>query len=210
MRSTSARRAGASRSGARLELPFVDRELGRPIRIRCEARVLRGAPDFWRPQPVTRGQPLSLSVWNRKAPADRDELRPPSRLRSYLPLIKIKTSILDFLLSSLNGGPRVSCATAFTCVLALSILIGFGWPLIPAPRGRSFVPPARQDVYCLQGRTWAHPGNCQFSTYDQCMASASGTSLLRDESDLRIPVTRRTIAPMRDRQASSRHQSLLI
>ncbi|UPJ77136.1 DUF3551 domain-containing protein (plasmid) [Bradyrhizobium sp. 187] len=40
----------------------------------------------------------------------------------------------------------------------------------------SFVhPPARQDVYCLQGRTWGYPGNCQFSTYDQCMATASGT-----------------------------------
>jgi hypothetical protein len=34
---------------------------------------------------------------------------------------------------------------------------------------------AIQDNYCLQGRTWGYPGNCQFSTYEQCMASASGT-----------------------------------
>lgn len=34
---------------------------------------------------------------------------------------------------------------------------------------------AKQDSYCLQGRQWGYPGNCQFSTYPQCMAAASGT-----------------------------------
>ena len=29
--------------------------------------------------------------------------------------------------------------------------------------------------YCLQGRRWGYPGNCQFQTYEQCQASASGT-----------------------------------
>ncbi len=37
-------------------------------------------------------------------------------------------------------------------------------------------PPPVQDRYCLQGRIWGYPGNCQFSTYVQCMASASGTN----------------------------------
>ena len=32
-----------------------------------------------------------------------------------------------------------------------------------------------QDQFCLQGRSWGYPGNCQFSSYRQCMASASGT-----------------------------------
>ena len=32
------------------------------------------------------------------------------------------------------------------------------------------------DRYCLQGRMWGYPGNCQFSSYQQCQASASGTS----------------------------------
>jgi hypothetical protein len=32
-----------------------------------------------------------------------------------------------------------------------------------------------QDRYCLQGRTWGYPGNCQFSSYEQCMWTASGT-----------------------------------
>jgi Protein of unknown function (DUF3551). len=32
-----------------------------------------------------------------------------------------------------------------------------------------------QDRYCLQGRIWGYPGNCQFSSYQQCMATASGT-----------------------------------
>ena len=31
------------------------------------------------------------------------------------------------------------------------------------------------DRYCLQGRTWGYPGNCQFSTYEQCRWTASGT-----------------------------------
>jgi len=35
---------------------------------------------------------------------------------------------------------------------------------------------AIQDRYCLQGRHWGYPGNCQFSTYRQCMATASGTN----------------------------------
>jgi hypothetical protein len=33
-----------------------------------------------------------------------------------------------------------------------------------------------QDRYCLQGRIWGYPGNCQFATYAQCMATASGTN----------------------------------
>jgi hypothetical protein len=35
--------------------------------------------------------------------------------------------------------------------------------------------PARADRYCLQGDQWGYPGNCAFSTYHQCKASASGT-----------------------------------
>jgi len=34
---------------------------------------------------------------------------------------------------------------------------------------------AIQDRYCLLGRQWGYPGNCQFSSYAQCMATASGT-----------------------------------
>ncbi|MET4278480.1 hypothetical protein ABIB68_006592 [Bradyrhizobium sp. F1.2.2] len=84
-------------------------------------------------------------------------------------MTKIKTSILDLEVKGLVRN------LPFIRVLALSILIGFASPLTAAPRGRSFIPPARQDVYCLQGRIWGYPGNCQFSTYDQCMATASGT-----------------------------------
>jgi Protein of unknown function (DUF3551) len=35
---------------------------------------------------------------------------------------------------------------------------------------------AVQDNYCLQGRNSGYPGNCEFSSLRQCMASASGTS----------------------------------
>ena len=34
---------------------------------------------------------------------------------------------------------------------------------------------AAQDSYCLQGRRAGYPGNCQFSSYQQCMVTASGT-----------------------------------
>ncbi|MCA1385646.1 MULTISPECIES: DUF3551 domain-containing protein [Bradyrhizobium] len=60
-------------------------------------------------------------------------------------------------------------------VLTLPILVGFGSGSTAASRVHSYTPPARQDVYCLQGRAWGYPGNCQFSTYSQCMATASGT-----------------------------------
>ena len=35
---------------------------------------------------------------------------------------------------------------------------------------------AGSDRYCLQGRSWGYPGNCQFASYQQCAATASGTS----------------------------------
>ena len=31
-----------------------------------------------------------------------------------------------------------------------------------------------------QGRIWGYPGNCQFSTYQQCMITASGTDAYCD------------------------------
>ncbi|QIO33808.1 DUF3551 domain-containing protein [Bradyrhizobium sp. 1(2017)] len=36
--------------------------------------------------------------------------------------------------------------------------------------------PTGPNSYCLQGRIWGYPGNCQFSSYAQCMATASGTN----------------------------------
>ena len=31
------------------------------------------------------------------------------------------------------------------------------------------------NLYCVQGHVWGYPGNCQFSTYNQCAVTASGT-----------------------------------
>jgi hypothetical protein len=37
-------------------------------------------------------------------------------------------------------------------------------------------PASAQDYpWCLQGEDWGYPGNCQFSFYWQCEATASGT-----------------------------------
>ena len=48
----------------------------------------------------------------------------------------------------------------------LTLVAGFA-AMAPADAG--------QARYCLQGRIWGYPGNCQFATYQQCAASASGT-----------------------------------
>ncbi|MGJ4939780.1 DUF3551 domain-containing protein [Bradyrhizobium sp. HKCCYLS1011] len=34
---------------------------------------------------------------------------------------------------------------------------------------------AHDYLYCLQGRRWGYPGNCQFRNFQQCRAAASGT-----------------------------------
>lgn len=52
-------------------------------------------------------------------------------------------------------------AAATTCVLASFASIS---------------PAAAEGRYCLQGRQWGYPGNCQFATYQQCQATASGTN----------------------------------
>ena len=59
-----------------------------------------------------------------------------------------------------------------------------GPPLASRPSGRRYrqagaIPAAQAGAvpssYCLQGRQWGYAGNCQFSSYAQCMATASGT-----------------------------------
>lgn len=54
------------------------------------------------------------------------------------------------------------------------LLIAAATPSFMACLGSSTSAVAR-DRYCLQGRTWGYPGNCQFASYAQCMATASGT-----------------------------------
>ncbi len=54
----------------------------------------------------------------------------------------------------------------FTLAMLLGVTLGLA--VHPAAA-------AQQDKYCLQGRGPGYPGNCQFSSYRQCMATASGT-----------------------------------
>jgi hypothetical protein len=57
--------------------------------------------------------------------------------------------------------------TKFTAALfALGAIITVGLPAEAS---------ARDYPYCLQGDQWGYPGNCQFTSYQQCMATASGT-----------------------------------
>jgi Protein of unknown function (DUF3551) len=57
---------------------------------------------------------------------------------------------------------------------ALVVIVTSGMPSQARPRG-PVLRAAPQDQYCLQGRIWGYPGNCQFSNYQQCMVTASGT-----------------------------------
>ena len=63
--------------------------------------------------------------------------------------------------------------------LSVVVLVAIAMPNWSAgarPRAAaSTAPAAIQDRYCLQGYHWGYPGDCEFSTYDQCMATASGT-----------------------------------
>lgn len=59
-------------------------------------------------------------------------------------------------------------ALAAIAMPASSALAGRRAPAVAVPTGI-------QDRFCLQGRRWGYPGNCLFSTYEQCMWSASGT-----------------------------------
>ncbi|MEH2563648.1 DUF3551 domain-containing protein [Bradyrhizobium sp. AZCC 2289] len=61
-------------------------------------------------------------------------------------------------------------------LLVIPVLVGFASGLTAAPRDRSrYIPSPPPDLYCLQGRVWGYPGNCQFSTYNECVVTASGT-----------------------------------
>jgi hypothetical protein len=53
----------------------------------------------------------------------------------------------------------------FAVALTIGTLVGASAPAF-----------ARNYAYCLQSREWGYPGNCQFSSYRQCMAAASGTN----------------------------------
>jgi len=56
-------------------------------------------------------------------------------------------------------------------ILAAVSALTIAGSLSPAPAAEAI-----QDRYCLQGRRSGYPGNCAFSTYAQCMATASGTA----------------------------------
>ena len=54
-------------------------------------------------------------------------------------------------------------------LLAIASTLAAVEPVMAGPAG------AIVDRYCLQGRVWGYPGNCQFASYEQCAATASGT-----------------------------------
>src|SRR5262245_19692440 len=65
---------------------------------------------------------------------------------------------------------------ALSVVGLLSNLAPSSSPLARTRKPALAPTPLIQDRYCLQGRELGYPGNCEFSTYEQCMATASGTN----------------------------------
>jgi hypothetical protein len=64
-----------------------------------------------------------------------------------------------------EGKGVLSMRKLFAALLFAISLLAVGLSASPAAAAR----------YCLQGRHWGYPGNCQFVSRHQCMASASGT-----------------------------------
>ena len=63
-------------------------------------------------------------------------------------------------------------------ILTMSIVLAGGQARAQTYGPGFYGPQAYESVrnsYCLQGRVWGYPGNCQFSSYAQCMATANGT-----------------------------------
>jgi len=69
--------------------------------------------------------------------------------------------------------PVLFAGLAIASLAAIAISPGFA-------RTRVAVGAQPRNLYCLQGKIWGYPGNCQFSTYEQCSASASGTDAYCD------------------------------
>jgi len=69
------------------------------------------------------------------------------------------------------------CRALFAAMSMLAVVANIGSisPASGRERFRYIPTPLVQDRYCLQGRIWGYPGNCQFLTYGQCLATASGT-----------------------------------
>ena len=66
---------------------------------------------------------------------------------------------------------------AFT-ILTMSIALAAGQARAQTYGPGLYGPWAYESVpnsYCLQGRDYGYPGNCQYSSYAQCMATARGT-----------------------------------
>lgn len=62
----------------------------------------------------------------------------------------------------------------FLALAALVVIMTSAAPSLARSRG-PVIGAAPPDLYCLQGKIWGYPGNCQFSNYTQCMVTASGT-----------------------------------
>lgn len=82
----------------------------------------------------------------------------------------------------------------FAAVSAILILVTVG-SLSPAV--------AAADRYCLQGRRWGHPGNCQFATLQQCRAAASGTHVWRCKLERAALAQSQAIEPKQTTSASA-------
>ncbi len=55
-------------------------------------------------------------------------------------------------------------------IIGAAAFVAMMFAVLPASAHDSYDYP-----WCLQGRSWGYPGYCNFTSYPQCQATASGT-----------------------------------
>jgi len=75
--------------------------------------------------------------------------------------------------------PALAVFASPLTIFAVSVALAGDQARAQTPGPGYYGPPLAYEratnSYCLQGKQWGYPGNCQFSSYTECMATASGT-----------------------------------
>ena len=75
----------------------------------------------------------------------------------------------------------------------------------PGFYGAPLAYPRAPNSYCLQGRQWGYPGNCQFSSFAECRATASGTDAYCGINPQNASRSGATIHPATEQQRALHH-----
>jgi hypothetical protein len=82
----------------------------------------------------------------------------------YLAIVMKRSASIAYIVHTETG---VRKGTDMRQVIGAAAFVAMAFTAVPAV--------AQDYPYCLQGREWGYPGNCQFTSYAQCQATGSGT-----------------------------------